>query len=100
MQKYQLSRLARSDLLAIADYTVDRWGMQQANLYIEGLFKCFEQISATPALGRPCDQVRRGYRRLEHRKHVIFYRADTNSVFINRILHQRMLPGPQVFEDY
>ncbi len=49
-------------------------------------------------MGRPCDQIRPGYRRIEHQKHVIFYLSDRKTIFISRILHQRMLPGKQVFE--
>jgi toxin ParE1/3/4 len=46
-----------------------------------------------PALGRRCDEIRGGLRRLEHGKHVIFYRQqDNDGILVSRILHQRMLP--------
>jgi toxin ParE1/3/4 len=43
-------------------------------------------------IGRIADEVRRGLRRHEHQKHVIFYREDRKGIVIVRILHQRMLP--------
>jgi toxin ParE1/3/4 len=96
---YRLSRLARLDLIAIADYTVDTWGLKQADHYVDGLAGCFERLARTPGMGRPCDQIRPGYRRMEHEMHVVIYRADRDFVFISRILHQRMLPSQHWIED-
>lgn len=97
--EYRLSRLARLDLIGIADYTLDTWGAEQANHYLDSLAACFEQLARTPEIGRLCTLVRPGYRRMEHQKHVIFYRAKKNGVFIGRILHQRMLPVRHLMED-
>jgi toxin ParE1/3/4 len=96
---YSFSRLARLDLIEIADYTVDRWGLSQAERYLTGLDDCFKRLAKTPQVGRACDQIRDGYRRIEQGKHVVIYRADTDGVFICRILHERMLPGEHFFED-
>ena len=99
MPTYRLSRLARLDLIEIADYTVDTWGLEQADRYVDGLVGCFERLARTPGIGRPCDRIRPGYRRVEHEMHVVIYRADRDSVFISRILHQRMLPSRHLIED-
>lgn len=99
MPEYRFSRLARLDLIEIADYTVDIWGLEQANRYIDGLGGCFRQLARTPGMGRPCGRIRRGYRRMEHEKHVIIYRVDGDSIFISRILHQSMLPSRHLIED-
>ena len=99
MPNYRLSRLARLDLIEIADYTVDRWGLTQANRYIDSLEGCFQQLTRAPGIGRTCDGIRRGYRRMEHEKHVIIYRVDGDGIFISRTLHQRMLPSRQLIED-
>lgn len=92
MSKYALSVLAESDLAEIADYTTDVWGEEQAALYLDGLVACFFRIAEMPGLGRACDSVHLGFRRMEQGKHVIFYKPDKHGVFISRILHQRMLP--------
>lgn len=99
MAAYRLSELARADLLAIADYTLDTWGEEQAHRHLDDLEKCLGRVAQSPGLGRSCDRVRRGYRRLEYAKHVIFYRMDSEGVFISRILHERMLPRPDLLDD-
>lgn len=99
MPGFRLSRLARLDLIEITDYTVDAWGLEQANRYLDGLEDCFTRLARTPEMGRTCDQIRTGYRRMEHEKHVIVYRSNHDGIFISRILHQRMMPGTHLFED-
>jgi toxin ParE1/3/4 len=86
-------------LIEITDYTVDAWGSTQANRYLDGLDSCFRQLSRTPGIGRPCDRIRGGYRRMEYEKHVIIYRAEGDCIFVSRILHQRMLPSRHLIED-
>jgi toxin ParE1/3/4 len=49
-------------------------------------------------MGRPCPKVKPGYRRVEYGRHVLFYRAEADGVFIVRVLHGRMLPGKQAME--
>jgi toxin ParE1/3/4 len=83
----------------IADYTVDAWGLEQSLHYLDSLEACFNRLVKAPEMGRPCNQIVPGYRRIEHEKHVIFYRADGDGVFISRILHQRMLPSLHLIED-
>jgi toxin ParE1/3/4 len=97
--KFRLSRLARLDLIAIADYTLDTWGLEQANRYLDGFAGCFDQLARNPGIGRTCDGIRPGYRRIEHEMHVVIYRADEDGVFVSRILHRRMLPSRHLIED-
>jgi len=52
-----------------------------------------------PALGRTCDNVRPGLRRMEIGRHVVFYREDTRGILVSRILHRRMLPERHVIDD-
>lgn len=99
MPGYRLSELARTDLLAIADYTFDIWGEEQAIRYLDELELGLQRLTHSPGLGRSCDQVGRGYRRFEHAKHVILYKVDSEGVFISRILHERMLPQLHLLRD-
>lgn len=98
MPVLRLSKLARLDLIEIADYTVDNWGLQQAVRYLDGLEGCFKQLAQSPGLGRPCDEIRPGYRRMEHEMHVAFYRVDQDGLLISRVLHKRMLPSKHLIE--
>lgn len=99
MPGYRFSRLARLDLIEIAEYTLDRWGLGQTERYVDGLEDCFKRLVQNPKMGRVFDSIRAGYMRMEHEKHVVIYRVDASEVFICRILHQVMLPGKHLFED-
>jgi toxin ParE1/3/4 len=93
------SRLAEADLLEIGAYTLRRWGEAQAVRYLGELEACCQRLSDNPTTGRPCDHVRQGLRRLEHGKHVVFYRAQHGGIQVSRILHQRMLPERHAIDD-
>lgn len=68
-----LRELARADLEAIWVYTVEHWGVEQADRYVQGLFGCFEELAANPRLGRERDDVKADYRSFPQGRHVVFY---------------------------
>ena len=90
---------AGRDLTLIAEYTRNRWGEDQVNRYLDDLEACCQRLAASPLMGRACDDIRPGLRRMEHGSHVIFYRVDAEGILVSRILHQRMLPGRQAVDD-
>jgi toxin ParE1/3/4 len=89
---FRFSRRAEADLLSIGDYTLRTWGKAQAARYIGELEVFCQNLADNPALGRSCDDVRPGLRRMEHGKHVVFYRQEVTGILVSRILHQSMLP--------
>jgi toxin ParE1/3/4 len=99
MPACRFSRLARLDLIEIGDYTLDHWGEDQAIRYLDSLGACFDLIAANPEVGRRCDRLRKGYRRMEHDKHVVFYKIETKSVLVVRVLHQRTLPESRAMDE-
>jgi toxin ParE1/3/4 len=90
MTRYVLSPRARRDIDEIWDYTAKLWGAKQAENYLRQLQAAIKLIAANPALGRSCDNVRRGYRKFPAGSHMLFYRAEKSGVEIVRILHARM----------
>ena len=52
--------------------------------------RSFRELAKNPALGRPCDFIREGYRKHLAGRHVIFYRTMDTGVDVVRVLHQRM----------
>jgi toxin ParE1/3/4 len=96
---FRFSRRAEADLVRIAEYSLRSWGETQAARYLGEMEKCCPTLADNPALGRPCDDVRPGLRRLEHGKHVVFYRRQLSGILVIRILHQRMLPESHAIED-
>ena len=81
MAAFRFSRRPEADLLSSGDYTLRTWGSAQAVRYIAELEVCCQMLADNPALGRPCDDVRPGLRRLEHGKHVLFYRQEARGRF-------------------
>ena len=94
MALLRFSRSAEADLLSIGDYTLRTWGEDQAFRYLDALEASCQMLAENPALGRACDNIRPGLRRMEHGRHVLFYRQ-VGGILISRILHQRMLPERQ-----
>ena len=99
MAALRFSCRAAADLLSIGTYTLRTWGTDQTIRYLDDLEACCQILADNPALGRPCDEVRPSLRRMEHGRHVVFYRTDKGSILISRILHQSMIPERQAFDD-
>jgi toxin ParE1/3/4 len=96
---FRFSRRAEADLIEIAHYTLKNWGEDQTIRYIDDLEACCQQLAVNPALGRPCEDIRPGLRRIEYGRHVVFYRPEPTGVLVSRILHHRMLPERHAIDE-
>ena len=90
MTRATLSPLAAADIEAIWDYSATTWDDAQAERYVTRLRSAIEGLATHPRLGRPCDEVRPGYRKLSVGSHLLFYRTNDTGIEIIRILHQKM----------
>ena len=99
MAGLRFSQRAEADLFNIGLYTFRTWGEIQTDRYIRQLEYCCQRLADNPALGRPCDEIRPGLRRMKQGKHVVFYREKPGGILISRILHQSMLPENQAIDD-
>ena len=61
--EHRLAPEANRDLEAIWLYTLEEWGLKQANRYTDELTDVFAQLAVGPQLGTACDHIRIGYRR-------------------------------------
>jgi len=86
----KFSRRARADIRGIWSYTIDYWGKGQADVYLALIEQAVDAIVDNPELGRPCDEVRRGYRKHLVGSHVLFYRIKGKTILVARVLHGRM----------
>ncbi len=98
MTGHIVSDEARSDLVDIAQWSLDHWGEARGRAYMADLDKAFERVVTYPRLGKSLEMLRPGYRSARQGRHVIFYRLELGSVVIIRVLHDRMefmrwLPG-------
>ena len=90
--EYRLAPEAKRDLEAIWLYTLEEWGLEQANRYTDELTDVFAQLAVRPQLGSACDHIRTGYNRSSVGRHVVYYRMTEYGIAVIRILHDRMLP--------
>ena len=90
MPSYSLSPEAKKDLLDILAHTQNKWGIQQAQKYIDALEKKCEKFAQSPHIGRERPEIKPGYRSITEGKHVIFYRVGDSGIDVLRILHGRM----------
>jgi toxin ParE1/3/4 len=89
MGEYRLSNRAHDDLIAIAQYGDEHFGVAQSNRYRDQLKQRFSLLVEQPQLYPTVDHIRPGYRRSVCGSHSIYYRIDAQSVEIVRILkHQ------------
>ena len=90
MATYRLRSLAQDDLETIWNNTVEQWGIDQAERYLDMLFTCFDDLAANPLLGRQRDEVNPGYRSFPQGRHVVFYKLEPTGIEIIGIVHQRV----------
>jgi len=81
---------ARRDLKEIWRYTVQQWGAAQADQYLYDLDQEIQGLLQFPELGAPLNHIRAGYRRLQVKRHLVFYRRDGQRLEIVRVLHDAM----------
>ena len=87
---YELSRLAQKDLEDIWIYTARNWSVHQANKYYKNIFQEIERISQNSDIGRSIRTIKELHQIHPVKSHIIIYKLENNSVWIDRILHKRM----------
>ncbi|MEQ1816447.1 MAG: type II toxin-antitoxin system RelE/ParE family toxin [Nitrosomonas sp.] len=86
MPEYRLTGAAEEDLIEIAQYGDEHFGIAQSGRYREQLKKRFSQLAAHPMQYAAVDQIYSGYRRSVCGAHSIYYRIDPTEIIIVRIL--------------
>ena len=74
MRKYRLVEAAKEDLISIAQYGDEHFGVAQSNRYRDQLKQRFSVLAETPLLYPAVDHIRDGYRRSVCGVHSIYYR--------------------------
>ena len=91
MRHFDLTRSAQADLRSIARFTQSQWGVRQRNACLKEVDQVFRSLAKNPLMGRACDDIREGYRKLPHGAHVIYYKQPSeDELLIVRILHATM----------
>jgi len=91
--KIIFAKRAKQDILDIVDYTIDKWGYNQAEIYKEKLKEAEKEIAQNPHsyLSKSRNDLRSGLRSIFAGKHIFFYYIkDENTIEVIRVLHQAM----------
>lgn len=82
---------AVADIDGIWNYSTERWGDVQAEIYIRQLDETCHSLAEGILPGIDAGDIRPGYRKQISGRHVIFYRTEEDgSIDIVRILHHAM----------
>ena len=90
MPTYKFAETAQRDLESIVDYTLQKWGVDQAERYIDGLEKQAQLLAGNPKLAKPVDQFAKGLSAFPYQSHVIYFIEATHGITIARVLHESM----------
>jgi len=102
MASVRVQEAASHRLDEIYRYTRDRWGAEQADRYITGLFAAFDKIETHEVMSRPvpAEFGVDGYVCRYERHFVYWRRLGNGDIGIVTILHERMHQIDRFREDF
>ncbi|HZV33704.1 MAG TPA: type II toxin-antitoxin system RelE/ParE family toxin [Verrucomicrobiae bacterium] len=87
-RRIELSQRAKDDFRDILSYTLATWGETQLAKYRASINDALQVILHNPSAGRPSVKPNLKVLPVEH--HRIFYRVSGATIYVLRILHERM----------
>ena len=102
MTLFRVQEAASHRIDEIYRYTRDRWGTDQADTYIKGLFEAFARIATHEVLSRPipAEFGVEGYF-FRYEKHFVYWkRLGNGDIGIVTVLHERMHQIGRFREDF
>jgi len=72
MTRCLLRPRAQRDLNEIWNYSAASWSVSQAETYIREIQRVCSMLAEDPRLGRPCEDIRAGYRKFRAGSHFVF----------------------------
>jgi toxin ParE1/3/4 len=93
--EWRLTGRARKNLTDIRRFTIEQWGIQRAENYLNDLYEKFRLIAERPYIGADRSKILNlGFeiRSLISGSHVIYYAVLKTHISIVAVLHQTMTP--------
>jgi toxin ParE1/3/4 len=87
---YRLTSEATSDVKGILDYTLDRWGAEQADKYVLQIERCLHDLVSGRRSGKPFGESLAEIQVFRCEHHYIFYAAQDDQLAVLAILHEAM----------
>jgi len=88
MPSFRLSKRAAADIDEILAFTIECWGVDQADKYLGGLDALLHIVVSRPMMGRRAAQIQPDLRRIEYVSHIVFYKILQQGISIERVLHK------------
>ena len=89
VSKHVLRPLAEQDIADIWSDGADRWGIDQADRYFDGMMDLFDLLSEQPEIARLRNEFRPLVRIHVYGAHIVIFETVETGIGIIRILHQR-----------
>lgn len=87
--KHVLRPLAEQDIADIWSAGADRWGIDQADRYFDGMMDLFDLLSEQPEIARLRNEFIPPVRIHIYGVHIVIFETVETGIAIIRILHQR-----------
>lgn len=91
-----ISMAAKQDLESIYHFSLENWGVNQAEHYLTRFRTKLSELSKNPNIGQKRQDLLTNTRSLLVGHHVIFYHISNQTIHILRVLHERQDPTQQV----
>lgn len=88
--KLAFTQAALEDLRSIRAYTLETWGVEQENRYLDRIWERFDSLRLDPDRYRLRPDLFPGCRIAAEGKHVILFRASPDRLEVVRVLHAAM----------
>lgn len=87
---YRLTSEAASDIKGILDYTLDRWGAEQADKYVLQIEQCLHGLVSGQRSGKQFGDALPEIQVFRCEHHYIFYSIQDDLLAVVAILHEAM----------
>ncbi len=92
--RFELAPIAEAGLAAISDYTFERWGIAQAQSYLDSIEQLLRQAANIPGMGPRSTGDRRAHPALSpFQSHIIYCVEADFGVIVLRVLHASQDPN-------
>jgi len=89
MANFFLTRRANMDLLDIEDYSLRKWGEDQAEIYMNDLYYAFGEVAKKPEIGKLRYDRSFPFYMAPARQHFAIYKPLEMGIIIATVLHGR-----------
>jgi len=96
----ELTQSAAQDLRTISHYTLETWGEEQQDRYLEGIYRKFEEIIGAPARWRFRNDLFPQCQIAQYSRHIILFVCKGELLTVVRVLHDAMDFERHIPEDY